>query len=90
VNDERSRDDDEKPRRSFWATVPRRTAARVFLLLLLLLGVIVLQRKAGDIASCANRAFMLPQPGTAGAAGGGVPAPGHIRARVVLPEKPAR
>jgi hypothetical protein len=92
VNDKPSDVDGEKPRRSFWATVPPRTATRIVILLALLAGVIVLQHRAGTIASCANQAFNLP-PSSATATstgGGGILAPGHIRAHVVLPDTSPR
>jgi hypothetical protein len=57
-----NRDDDEGPRKSLLATLPRGVFTRVFVLLALLAGVVVLQRRAGSIAGCMNQTFMLPQP----------------------------
>ena len=86
------REDDEEPRRGFWATLPRGSVTRVFILLALLAGVVVLQRKAGAIAGCMNQAFMLPQPRAVGTAadGGDRSARGPIRVRVQVPEAATR
>lgn len=88
MNEKRSDENGDKPRRGFWATIPPRTVTRVLILLALLATVIGLQRRAGDIASCANRAFNQPPSKVTGTstAGGGTLTPGHIRARVALPD----
>jgi hypothetical protein len=85
-------DGDARPRRRFWATMPRGTFARVFILLALLATVVVLRRKAGAIAGCMNQAFMLPPPRAAGTApdGGDGSARGSIRVRLQEPEAAKR
>jgi hypothetical protein len=91
VSDEKHPNDEEPPRRGLWANLPRGSVGRVVLLFLLLATVVYLQRRSGEIAGCASRAFNLPpppaprSPSVNGASSGGI-----IRARVVLPEKTAQ
>lgn len=88
MSDEQQPIDDEKPRRGLWANLPRGSVGRVFLLLMLLATVVYLQRRSADVAGCANRAFTLPPPPSAGSSSvNSASSPGTIRARVVLPEK---
>ena len=91
MNHEQTPPPDEKPRQRLIATLPRGTITRTLILLALLFGVVVLQRRAGAIASCMSQTFMLPQPGAAStSADAGSPGAGRIRARVVLPEGTAK
>jgi hypothetical protein len=85
-------EDEEEPRKGFWATVRRGTITRVLVLLALLAGVVVLQRKAGAIAGCMNQAFMLPPPRATGTAAerADASARGSIRVRVRVPEAATR
>jgi hypothetical protein len=88
VSDEQQPNDEEKPPRGFWANLPRGSVGRVFLLLLLLVVVVYLQRRSGEIAGCANKAFTLPPPPSPRSSSvTGASSAGTIRARVVLPEK---
>jgi hypothetical protein len=91
VNHEQTPPPDEEPRKRLIATLPRGTITRTLILLALLFGVIVLQRRAGAIASCMSQTFMLPQSGTASMpADASPPGTGRIRARVVVPEGTAK
>lgn len=88
MSDDNKLHDEDKPRRSFWATMPRGSLGRVFLLLLLLAAVVYLQRRSGDIAGCANKAFQIPPPPSTGSSSPNrASSAGTIRARVILPEK---
>jgi hypothetical protein len=87
VSDEKQPSDEEKPKRGFWATVPRGSVGRVTFLLLLLATVVYLQRRSGEIAGCASRAFNLPPPPSTGTAPvNRASSAGTIRARVQLPD----
>lgn len=87
MSDEKPSNDEDKPRRGFWANLPRGSIGRVLLLLLLLAAVVYLQRRSGDIAGCANKTFNLPPPPATGSSSGSRPSSaGTIRARVVLPD----
>lgn len=92
MSEPRDHEDEEAPRKGFWATVPRGTIARVFLLLALLAVVVVFQRRASAIAGCMNQTFMLPPPRAAGTAadGGDTSARGPIRVHVQVPEASTR
>ena len=92
MSEPRDHEDEEAPRKGFWATVPRGTISRVFLLLALLAVVVVLQRRASAIAGCMNQTFMLAPPRAAGTAadGGDASARGRIRAHVQVPEAATR
>ncbi|MGA7743586.1 MAG: hypothetical protein ABSF35_00405 [Polyangia bacterium] len=92
MSEPRDHEDEEEPRKGFWATLPRGTITRVFVLLMLLASVVVLQRKAGAIAGCMNQTFMLPQPRAIGtSADGGEPsARGPIHVQVRVPEPATR
>jgi hypothetical protein len=73
--------DDEIPRLSFWAGVPKRTLTRVVLLLAMLAGILYLRQHTGAIAGCMSDAFRLPAPAQ--------PSGVRLRAPVVLPAQPA-
>jgi hypothetical protein len=91
VSDEQQPNDDDKPRRGLWANLPHGSVGRVFLLLMLLATVVYLQRRSGDVAGCAGRAFNLPPPPSAGSPSvNSASSAGTIRARVVLPENPTQ
>jgi hypothetical protein len=91
VSDENQPNDEEKPRRGFWANLPRGSLGRVVLLLLLLAVVVYLQRRSGEIAGCANKTFnLLPPPSTGSSSTHGASTAGTIRARVVLPDTAAQ
>lgn len=69
--------DDGIPRRSFWASFPKRSLARVFLLLAMLAVILYLRERAGSIATCMSEAFHAPLPSAPGVRVRGlvVPAP---------------
>jgi hypothetical protein len=86
VSDEKQPSDETQPKRGFWATVPRGSFGRVTFLLLLLATVVYLQRRSGEIAGCASRAFNLPPPPSTTAPVNRASSAGTIRARVQLPD----
>ena len=51
------RPDDEIPRQSVWALIPRRSLVKVVLLLALLVTIIFFQRHADRMATFLNRSF---------------------------------
>jgi hypothetical protein len=63
--------EDESPRPSLWAALPRRNLARVLLLLVLLAAILYLRARTGAITACMSEAFQAPAP----------PAPG-VRVRL--------
>jgi hypothetical protein len=86
----RNRDDDEKPRKGFLASLPRRSVARIFLLLAMLAGILILRHQASAIAGCMNQALMPPPPRATHESRGDASAPGPIRVRVQVPEAATR
>jgi hypothetical protein len=58
--------DDGIPRRSLWASFPKRSLARVFLLLAMLTVILYLRERAGSIATCMAEAFHAPPPAEPG------------------------
>lgn len=80
VDEQKPSEDEEIPRRSLLATIPKRTFYRVVVLLAALAGIVYLQQRTSAIAGCMANAFVAP-----------VPAPhtdSPIRARVQLPSNP--
>jgi hypothetical protein len=57
---------DEFPRRSLWATLPKRSVSRVLLLLAMLAAILYLRQRAGSIATCMSEAFRAPLPPSPG------------------------
>jgi hypothetical protein len=58
--------DDEIPRRSLWASLPRRSVSRVIILLGILAGILYLRQRAGVIAARMEEAFRAPMPSPPG------------------------
>jgi len=79
-DDDSSRQDDEIPRQSVLAAMPKRTFYRVVLLLAALAGILYLRERTGSIASCMSSAFQVPPPSPR------TPASSTIKASVLLPD----
>lgn len=80
-DEKKPEEDEEIPRRSILATMPKRTFYRVVVLLAALAGIIYLQRRTAAIAGCMSNSFQaLPPPH---------PTASPSRARVQLPATPA-
>ncbi len=69
--------DDELPRRSLWASLPKRNLARAVALLAILVAVVYLRDRTGAIASCISNAFLAPMPASSAEHG--------VRVRLALP-----
>jgi hypothetical protein len=52
--------DDEIPRQGFWASMPKRSLARVLVLLAMLAGIIYLRQRTGSIAGCMANTLAPP------------------------------
>ncbi len=57
--------DDEIPRQSLFQLLPRRSLAKIAMLLAMLVAIVVLQRRAGLVANCAQQTFIAPAPRSA-------------------------
>jgi hypothetical protein len=57
---ERNGKDDDIPRQSFFELLPKRSIAKIVVLIAMLVGIVVLQRRAGFVAGCAQSTFVAP------------------------------
>jgi len=69
--------DDDLPRRSLWASLPKRNLGRAVVLLAILVAVVYLRDRTGAIAGCMANAFLAPPPAPPGERG--------VRVRLALP-----
>jgi hypothetical protein len=78
-DDEQHRpDNDEIPRKSLLAAMPKRSFFRVLVLLAALVGIVYLRERTASIAGCMSTAFSIIPPPAAS------PSSGGVRARIEL------